>query len=1062
MRLDSSQQAVLDLPEGTSAAVIGAPGTGKTTTLVEIVADRVVTRGWLPEQMIALSSSRLAATRLRDVIALRLGVPTAGPMARTVNSLAFDIVGEAARVSGIAPRRLLTGGEQDADFASLIEGHIEAEEAGRPYGPEWPESLPPVVRRLRQFRTELRELMMRATEFDISTTRLREFAIEAGRPEWAASADFIDEYRQVLGFSRDAQVDPAELARFAVAAICSEIPGQRVSALRLVVIDDLQEATESTLAILRALAARGIAIIAFGDPDVAANAFRGGEPDALGRLSSVLGLPHLTQLTLSTAHRQRPELRAFTASVTERIGTAAAGMQRRAVAVPAADSSPAALPSAVTPVRPPLAKIEATSPAREWSAVARALREQHLAANIPWDEMVVIVRSGAQVEAIARSLALSDVPTRTAVGGTALREDHAARALLTLVDIGVGRTELDAELATDLLIGPFGGLDRLGLRRFRLALRAEEIAGGGARSGDELLVEGLSAPNRFVTIDHRVARVAGRLSETLALLAEAAGSNGSIEELLWTAWERSGLARSWYDQALGAGITAAEANRNLDGIVALFTAAKRFAERRPDAAPGIFLAEVLDAEVPEDTLSPQANDETVLVTTSSGTVGLEFDTVVVAALQDGAWPNLRLRGSLLGAQQLVDRVTRGSAENGGHGAGGTDTVDARKQVLGDELRMFALAVSRARHRVILAAVANDDEAASPFFGLLPPDVPSLDSSAAPPLSLRGMTGRLRKLLVDPVVRDETRADAASSLAALAAEGVPGASPLDWHGLIPLSTTGNLFDGDEVPVSPSAIEKLVDSPLDWFLEMIAGGDSNVVANVGTILHWAMETAEDPSVDRLWDAVQSRWKELLFDAPWLAERQSRIARTLTESLAEYLGDFGRDEKRLVGTEQRFRLELANTVTDGTLDDGRIVVNGSIDRVERARDGSIVIVDLKTGTPLTSQLKIDEHPQLSAYQLAYADGRLNESLAEHGDHRGGGAKLLFVKEGVGGRSYREGIQEQLTEDQLEAFRERIRLAATLIAAASFDGPAELNAYGLGDTARLGLHRVKAVSSD
>ncbi len=1029
--LDPSQLAVLDLADGVSAAVIGAPGTGKSTTLVEIVAERVRDRGWLPEQVLALTSSRLAATRLRDVIALRVGVPTAGPMARTVNSFAFDIVGEAARAAGVRPRRLLTGGEQDADIAALLEGHIAAEEAGHPFGPDWPESLPPEVRRLRQFRTELRELMMRATEFDVSTTRLRQLAIDAARPEWSAAAAVIDEYRQVLGFARDAQVDPAELARFAVAAIRSKSPGARVEALRLVVIDDLQEATESTLEILRALAARGISVIAFGDPDVAANAFRGGEPDALGRLSSVLRLPDLRQLTLVTTHRQRPELRAFTAEITARIGAAAAGAQRRAVAAG----------SAGVPARPALAKIEATSPAREWSAVARALREQHLEAGIAWDDMVVIVRSGAQVAAIARSLALADVPTRTAVGGTALRDDLAARALLTIVDVGVGRTALDAELATDLLLGPFGGLDRLGLRRLRLALRAEEIAGGGARSGDELLVEAISAPNRFATIDHRVARIAARLAETLDVLRAAAEPGGSIEELLWTAWERSGLARTWYDQALGAGIAAAEANRNLDGIVALFTAAKRFAERRPEAPPRIFLAEVLDADVPEDTLSPQANDESVLVTTPSGTVGLEFDTVVVAALQDGAWPNLRLRGSLLGAQQLVERVTGVDGE----------TLDARKQVLGDELRMFALAVSRARHRVILAAVANDDEAASPFFGLLPPDVPVLDSSAAPPLSLRGMTGRLRKLLVDPAVRAETRADAASSLAALVAEGVPGASPTDWHGLIPVSTTGRLFDGDQVPVSPSSIEKLVDSPLDWFLETIAGGDSTVVANVGTILHWAMETIGSPDVDELWRAVQSRWKELLFDAPWLAERQSRIARTLTESLSEYLGDFERDDKTLVGTERRFRLELDN-----------IVVNGSIDRVERAADGSVVIVDLKTGTPLTSQTKIDEHPQLSAYQLAYADGVLDGSLTEHGPHRGGGAKLLFVKEGVGGRRYREGIQQQFTDDQLAAFRDRIRLAAFLIAASTFEGPAELSAFGLGETARLRLHRVRAVSSD
>ena len=1017
--LDPSQQAVLALPHGASAAVLGAPGTGKTTTLVELVADRIHQHGWSPDQVLALTSSRVAATKLRDRIALRLNVPTTGPMARTINSLAFEVVRDAARTAGVGPRRLLTGGEQDADIAGLLEGHIESAA-----GPDWPETLGPDVRRLRQFRTELRELMMRATEFDVSPDRLRELGGQTGRREWVAAATFIEEYLQVISYSREAQVDPAELARFAVTAIRSENPGERVAALKLVVVDDLQEATESTLAILRALAARRIAVVAFGDPDVAANAFRGGEPDALGRLATVLELPSVERLTLSTAHRQGPALRELTASVTARVGTAAAGTQRRAIA--GGDASAV-----------PLATILATSPAREWSAIARALREQHLESKVAWNDMVVVVRSGAQVEAIARSLALAEVPTRTAVGGTALRDDHAARALLTVVDVGVGRTPLDPEIATQMLVGPFGGLDRLGLRRLRLALRAEEIAGGGNRSGDELLVEGLSAPNRFVTIDHRVARAAGRLAETLAMLRE---SDGSIEELLWTAWDRSGLAKAWYDQALGAGITAAEANRNLDGVVALFTAAKRFAERRPDAAPGVFLAEVLDAEVPEDTLSPQANNDTVLVTTPSGTVGLEFDTVVVAALQDGVWPNLRLRGSLLGAQELVNRVTGVDAAS----------VDERKQVLGDELRMFALAISRARRRVVLAAVANDDEAASPFFGLLPDDTPSLDSSAAPPLSLRGMTGRLRNLLVTST-SPRVSADAASSLAALAAEGVPGAAPADWHGLIPVSTTGPLYDGDQVPVSPSALEKLVDSPLDWFLEMIAGGESGVVANVGTILHWAMETSGDQSVDALWAAVQSRWGELLFDAPWLAERQSRIARTLTEALAEYLAHFRSEDKHLVGAESRFALEIDN-----------VVMRGSIDRVERASDGSVVIVDLKTGTPVTSQSKIDEHPQLSAYQLAYADGILDEYLEEHGEHTGGGAKLLFVKEGKDGRLYREAVQAPLTEEQLAEFRDRIRLAATLIAAADFEGPMELPSYGLSDLARLRLHRVRAVSSD
>ena len=123
------------------------------------------------------------------------------------------------------------------------------------------------------------------------------------------------------------------------------------------------------------------------------------------------------------------------------------------------------------------------------------------------------------------------------------------------------------------------------------------------------------------------------------------------------------------------------------------------------------------------------------MTTPSGAVGLEVDVVVIAGLQDGVWPNLRLRGSLLHPQELVRAAT----------GQGDIRIDARKEVLDDELRMFALAVSRARRQVILAAVANDDEAVSVLFGLLPPDAQSVRETT--PLSLRALTGRLRRELV---------------------------------------------------------------------------------------------------------------------------------------------------------------------------------------------------------------------------------------------------------------------------------------------------------------------------
>jgi len=647
------------------------------------------------------------------------------------------------------------------------------------------------------------------------------------------------------------------------------------------------------------------------------------------------------------------------------------------------------------------------------------------------------------VPALARALALAEVPTRTAGGGTPLRDDAAARALLAVVETGLGRRQLDPALAAELLTGPVGGLDPIGLRRLRLALRTEEAQAGGMRPSGELLVEALSAPGRFATIDMPAARTAERLAVTLDAL-RAAEPTATAEELLWLAWERSRLAGPWRAQALGGGVAAAEANRDLDGVVGLFAAAKRFAEHRTDApAASVFFDSLRDAEVGEDLIAPTRMDDAVLVTTPSGAVGFEFDTVVVAGLQDGAWPNLRPRGSLLAPQALARAAATADEETP------EAPLDERKLVLDDELRMFALAVSRARDRVVLASVVNDDEARSRLVDLLPPDAPVLTDGS--PLTLRGTTGRLRRILTSRTADARTRAAAASTLAHLAREGVPGAHPGEWHGLVPPSTEARLFEGMPVPISPSRLERFEESPLDWFLETVGGSSSTTLMDVGTILHWAMETAPSPDADAVWSRVERRWGELVFESPWLAEHHRRAARVLAQGIAAYLGDFEASGGTVVGAEKEFRLEV-----------DRAEVRGTIDRVERARDGSVVIVDLKTGNPETSQKKIDQAAQLAAYQLAYREGRLDDVLEELGEHRPGGAKLLYVKSGVGGKRYREGVQAPLDDDALEGFRERIRRVAIGMAAASFEGVLEVGGYGLGTVPELRLHRVGAVSGE
>ena len=53
--------------------MLAGPGTGKTTTLVEAIVDRIEDAARDPSQVLALTFSRKAAEQLRDRVTARLG-----------------------------------------------------------------------------------------------------------------------------------------------------------------------------------------------------------------------------------------------------------------------------------------------------------------------------------------------------------------------------------------------------------------------------------------------------------------------------------------------------------------------------------------------------------------------------------------------------------------------------------------------------------------------------------------------------------------------------------------------------------------------------------------------------------------------------------------------------------------------------------------------------------------------------------------------------------------------------------------------------------------------------
>ena len=1087
VELDAGQQRVVDARRTPGAVVLGAPGSGKTTAVIELVAAAVLSDGLDPARVLVLTPSRRTATALRDRLALRLAPTTEsapaahaahtpgalpGPLARSIAAYAFSIVSAAHRLGGLAEPRLLSGADHDADLAELLDRSVLDDVLGPAAapGPAWPDHLGPDVRRLPAFRTELRDAIARLSEHGWSTDQLRAASRERAVPAWAAIADFVDEYRRILGASRPGQLDPAELVRAAVGLVRDPLAGMP-PAPQLVVLDDAHDATPSGFDLIAALAASGATVIALGDPDLAANTFRGAEPDALAHLPALLGWRDAAPIVLPTVHRHGAALRGLAADVTGRIGAAAAGTQRRALAAVVAEADgPRAIPDSWGG---PLLALEAPNPTRERTLVADLLRERHLLDGIPYGRMAVIVRSGTMVPGIVRSLGQAEVPVQSTAAGRPLREHPAARALIRHVAVGVGRASLDAAAATELLLGPLGGLDRVGLRRLRRALRAEELAGGGDRCADELVVDALMAPDRLATIDHAIARRAARLARTLHTIGERHEAGATVDELLWLAWSESHVAEVWRRDAAGFGVAAAEANRALDAVVALFTAAATIVDTVPDATVESFLARVLDSDVGDDLLAPLRGDDAVLVSTPSAVTGLEADVVVIAGLTEGVWPNTRVRGSLLGAP-LISRLARGLP---------VDDLDERRIVLDDELRMFTLAATRARRQLVVTATAGDDEQPSALFALVREharreraetlgvgDVDAsgggaaaldaaIAASSARPVrarSLRRIVGRLRRELVDDerVGRDRDRAEAALALARLAAERVPGASPDAWWGLLAPSTDAPLFADDEsVSLSPSKLESIERSPLDWFLDRIAPAETGPAMGIGTIVHWAMENATQPDADVIWAAIESRWTELVFESPWLAEQQRRLARRYAVGVAAYLRDSEAEGRGLVAAEQRFE-----AIVD------RARVTGVVDRIEVDADGGVRIIDLKTGQALTKQADIDEHAQLGAYQLAYADGAFDEVLdavLEGLPHHPGGARLLYVREGTKGSDYREAVQLPLDEQQLEGFRERLRQAVAAIAVARLTGVRTVDRFDFAAREHR-IHRVGLVTGD
>ena len=1067
---DPAQHAVACAPASTSGVIIGGPGTGKTQTLVDRVVHLLDGGGMRPEEVLVLTPSRHAATALRDRIGVRIGQATPGPLARSLGSFAFQLVRGAMVRAGLEPPALLTGADQDRIIADLLAGDADDGRIA------WPEALSAAVRASKGFRSELRAFIAECTELGALPAELR----ATGDAAWSAAAEFLTEYRGVLDAARSAHREAADLlaeARTILETADAATLGPLAS-LRVVLFDDAQELTRGGIAVVEALRARGTAVMAFGDPDISSGAFRGASPELFARLAGVLGDVHV----LDTPHRQVPALTVLTRSVTQAIGAAGRVDHRRAPEPVAPENADAAVSTFLAP-----------SPHEEFDRIAGVMREWHLSDGVPWDRMAVIAHDTRQVTQLEAELAAREVPTRAAGVQRPLGSEGVVRDIVGIVRLAL--TPVDERTPQELeeaMRTPFGGMDAIGLRRLRARLRHIELEQGGSTPARELLRQAFAAPAHFDLIDSAEARVASRFAQTIADLAAGAAEGETIHDLLWRVWDRARavdgrrLDVAWREMSLQP--AGAETARALDALVALFDAAKRFVERTPNERPDVFVRDILDSEVPEDSLSSPDRPGRVTLLTPATALGTEFDAVVVAGVQDGVWPNVRLRGGMLQTWRLADAL---AAARTGVQAPQPGVLDRRRAVLHDELRLFVRAVSRARRLLLVTAVDDDDLSPSPFFSFLPrPAPPAQHASAEHPLTLRGLVARYRRVLTTSPL-PEARAEAAAQLAVLAREGVAGADPDEWYGVVRSSTDAPLRDlmTDGAPVSPSRLESYEECGVNWAISAL-GGDTVMppTAGIGTIVHEAMERVPDGDLEAMRAVVEEHWPELDFETEWIGRKERRRTDQFVERLHHYLGDVSRDGGRVIASEVEFRFAVDCTDEEapavhpvGEDRGGRAVVHGFIDRVETYPEGAgdhphargrgwegmtngaegerVVVVDLKTGkTDPEADSGVIDHAQLAAYQVAVQEGLIDgappEALA--------GARLVIVSKTLAKSPYRIAHQHTLDDDARASFLRRVADAARGMSASSFTAQVESHCA---DTQRrvhaCRIHTVPAVSS-
>ena len=915
--------------------VLGQAGSGKTSTLIAAIANRIAA-GEDPNKILALTYGRQAANKLRDQIAS--ANPTAHtvaePIARTFHSIAFMILNDPINLESSADKKyvLLSGAEQDAQIRQLLEL-----DAANPAQSNWPQDLIPALT-TKGFAKELREFIGRATERGSSPAELSKFAKKYDQKYWPAICQFWDRYQNAMAL-RDAttthsfnRVDPSEIVVLAVDKLESN---QRLlekyqKLFQIIYVDEFQESDRAQRKLLQLLS--GPELVIFADPDSAVGRFRGADPDNL--ISDLEQFGIKKKITLDKRLR------------------------------PAASQQVALLSSA----------------SEEANFIAHQFRSAHLISNMPWSQMAVIVRSpGPQITALQRAFAMNSIPVEIDAQAASLGDNPAIKPIITVAQIALGQLKITSSNWDEielLLKSEFAGADAISIRQMRIALSKAQKH-NPPKSSTDLILDHLTCLTPDLPWEELTSLK--RINDLIKEAKKALSKSSDISDLLWSIWsngknyEGELISRVWQQTALAGGNRGMIADQNLDAVITLFEVARRFSERLPEAKPSLFIDQLLGEKILADTITTTAQrGEVVQVMTVHSAKGLEWELVALAGMQEGSWPNLKQRGSLLGSERLVE-IFR-------HGISNIEQLDAISAagLMQDEKRLLNVALTRASKQLFVTAITQEDTQPSSYFEKLAPQEIQLQQSQRS-ITQPALVAALRRIAT--VSDKEDSQFAARALKTLASNGVKVADPKHWVGVKPVSTDLPVISPQEqLRISPSSLESFTECGLKWMLEQSGGRDADSTAQVlGSAIHViAAQLKDQPTLtlDELEGKLKGAWSLIDMNQGWIKDYEYRRAASM---LKKFYGWHVENKNQLIGVEEKFEFKL-----------GSAIVSGSIDRVELTNEGKYYIVDLKTGATPISYEDAQQNKQLQSYQLAVVNDGFKNKL-EHQEVSG--AELIFV---------------------------------------------------------------------